>query len=72
VLTCEDNGIGIPAGQKGQIFDRVVGGEGKFGLFFVREFLTLSGMTISETGTPGKGARFEIAIPKELYRFTTS
>jgi len=69
VLICEDNGVGIPAGQKGRIFDRVVGGGGKFGLFFVREFLTLSGMTISETGTPGKSARFEIAIPKELYRF---
>jgi PAS domain S-box-containing protein len=70
VLTCEDNGVGIPAGQKTKIFDRVVGGGGKFGLFFVREFLTLSGMTISETGTPGTGARFEITVPNGLYRFS--
>ncbi|HNX18444.1 MAG TPA: PAS domain S-box protein [Methanoregula sp.] len=70
VLTCQDNGIGIPVEQKPHIFDRVVGGEGKFGLFFVREFLLISGMTIDETGIPGKGALFEITIPKGLYRFT--
>ncbi|WP_394698729.1 PAS domain S-box protein [uncultured Methanoregula sp.] len=69
VLICEDDGTGIPYDRKSCIFDRVVGGEGKFGLFFVREFLTLSGMTIQETGTPGKGARFEITIPSAMYRF---
>lgn len=69
VVTCEDDGIGIPAEQKAQIFDRVVGGEGRFGLFFVREFLSLSGMTIRETGTPGQGARFEITVPRMAYRF---
>jgi PAS domain S-box-containing protein len=70
VLTCEDDGIGVPPDQKSSIFDRVVAGEGKFGLFFVREFLTLSGMTIRETGTPGTGARFEITVPKGAYRFS--
>lgn len=72
VISCEDDGVGIPADQKERIFDRIVGGEGKFGLFFVREFLTLSGMTVAETGTPGEGARFEITIPKGVYRFTPS
>jgi PAS domain S-box-containing protein len=70
VIICEDDGIGIPEDQKSSVFDRVVGGEGKFGLFFVREFLTLSGMTIRETGTPGKGARFEIFVPEGAYRFS--
>ena len=70
VLICEDDGVGIPRDQKSSVFDRFVGGEGKFGLFFVREFLTLSGMTIRETGTPGKGARFEIAIPSGICRFS--
>jgi signal transduction histidine kinase len=70
VLICEDNGIGIPAEEKAAIFDRIVGGDGKFGLFFIREFLTISGMKISETGIPGKGARFEITIPRGIYRFT--
>ncbi|MDD1685871.1 PAS domain S-box protein [Methanoregula sp.] len=69
VVFCEDDGIGIPFDQKSRIFDRYVAGEGKFGLFFVREFLTLSGMTIQETGTPGNGARFEITIPSGTYRF---
>jgi signal transduction histidine kinase len=57
LLVCEDDGVGIPSDEKLRLFDRVVGGAGKFGLFFVREFLTLSGMTIRETGIPGRGAR---------------
>ena len=68
-LVCEDDGVGIPSDKKRQIYNRIVGGEGKFGLFFVREFLTLFDMSILETGTPGKGARFEITIPKGAYRF---
>jgi PAS domain S-box-containing protein len=70
LLICEDDGIGIPLEQKSLIFERIVGGVGTFGLFFVREFLTISGMTIAETGNPGTGARFEIAVPKGVYRFS--
>ncbi|MDD3135425.1 MAG: PAS domain-containing protein, partial [Methanoregula sp.] len=70
IVICEDDGIGILPEQKNQIFDRVVGGVGKFGLFFVREFLDMSGITIIENGEPGKGARFEITVPKGMYRFT--
>jgi CheY-like chemotaxis protein len=70
LLVCEDDGVGIPADQKSSLFDRIVGGAGKFGLFFVREVLTLSGMGIRETGIPGKGARFEITVPVGAYRFT--
>jgi PAS domain S-box-containing protein len=69
VLVCENNGVGISREDKAYLFDRVVAGGGKFGLFFVRELLTLSGMSITETGTPAKGARFEICIPRGLYRF---
>jgi CheY-like chemotaxis protein len=72
LLVCEDDGAGIPAGEKSHLFDRVVGGSGKFGLFFAREFLTLSGMTIRETGIPGKGARFEITVPSALCRFAAT
>jgi CheY-like chemotaxis protein len=68
-VICEDDGIGIPQEQKELIFTRVVGGEGRFGLFFVREFLMLSGMTITETGISGQGARFEILVPDGIYRF---
>lgn len=69
ILVCEDDGHGIPPDEKLHIFDRVVGGEGKFGLFFVREFLHLSGMNIRETGIFGNGARFGITVPDGLYRF---
>jgi len=70
LVICEDDGIGIPVELKPAIFDRIAGGEGKFGLFFVREFLLLYHMTITETGVPGKGARFEIAVPEGAFRFS--
>jgi signal transduction histidine kinase len=70
VLTCEDNGAGIPMEQKTRVFDRVVG-ENRFGLFFVHEFLSISGMAITETGEPGSGARFEITVPRRMYRFSS-
>jgi CheY-like chemotaxis protein len=69
IIVFEDDGAGIPAEMKPHIFERIVGGEGKFGLFFVREFLSLSGMSIREMGTPGRGARFEIFVPAGAYRF---
>ncbi len=70
ILVCEDDGIGIQPDDNDTLFDRIAGGEGKFGLFFVREFLTLSGMTIRQTGNFGHGARFEITVPYGMYRFS--
>jgi PAS domain S-box-containing protein len=70
VLFVEDNGVGIPAEEKHMIFDRGYGKNTGLGLFFVREVLSITGMTIKETGEPGKGARFEITVPREGYRFT--
>ncbi len=71
-LTIEDDGTGIPADGKPHLFDRVVAGEGRFGLFFVREFLSISRMTIFEDGEPGKGARFTITVPHGMFRFSPS
>jgi len=39
-------------------------------LIFVREILDITGITISETGEPGKGARFEMTVPKGVWRMT--
>jgi len=39
-------------------------------MFLVREILSLTGITIKETGVPGTGARFEITVPVGKYRFT--
>jgi hypothetical protein len=38
-------------------------------LFLSREILSITGLRIQETGEPGKGARFEIFVPKGAYRF---
>jgi len=70
VLFIEDNGAGIPVEEKQMIFDRGHGKNTGLGLFLTREVLSITGMTIKETGEPGKGARFEILVPKEGYRFT--
>jgi len=69
IIVYEDDGVGVPAEKKTRIFDRVVSGEGKFGLFFIYEFLGLSGMGIAETGVYGEGARFEMTVPKGKCRF---
>jgi len=68
VLVIEDNGTGIPAADKERIFERGFGKRTGWGLFLAREILAITGMTIAETGEPGKGARFEIHIPAEAYR----
>jgi PAS domain S-box-containing protein len=65
----EDNGIGIPVDEKEKIFERGYGKNIGYGLFMAREILAITGLTIQETGEPGKGARYTIHVPKRLYRF---
>jgi PAS domain S-box-containing protein len=67
VIFCEDDGIGIPADQKEKIFERGYGTNTGLGLFLAREILSITGITIRETGVPGKGARFEILVPKGMW-----
>ncbi|OPY37211.1 MAG: sensory histidine kinase AtoS [Methanoregula sp. PtaU1.Bin051] len=64
----EDNGVGIPAEEKERIFERGYGKNTGLGLFLAREILGITGITIKETGEPGKGARFEINVPAIAYR----
>ena len=64
VLVVADDGVGIPANEKEKIFERGYGKITGWGLFLVREILENTSMNIIETGVPGKGARFEIHIPK--------
>jgi PAS domain S-box-containing protein len=70
LLLCEDDGEGIPADQKEPIFEQGFGRNTGLGLFLAREILGITGITIRETGEPGKGARFEMTMPKEVYRLT--
>ena len=66
----KDNGEGIPVEYKAAIFERKFFKHTGFGLFLSRTILGITGMKISETGEPGKGARFEIIVPMGAYRFT--
>ena len=67
-IVYEDNGIGIPAGAKEKIFRREYYRNTGYGLFLAQEILSITGMTIRESGEPEKGARFVIHVPKEVYR----
>ena len=71
IIVIEDNGAGIPTADKEAIFIRKSFRDTGLGLFLVREILALTGITISETGTPGKGARFEIRVPNRMARVTS-
>ncbi len=71
VILYEDDGDGVPVGEKQKIFEQGHGKNFGFGLFLTREILAISGITIQETGVPGKGARFEITVPQGKYRLAT-
>jgi PAS domain S-box-containing protein len=70
MVVWEDNGTGIPEEEKDNIFENGYGKNTGHGLFLCREILTITDMTIQETGEPGKGARFEIMVPSGKYRNT--
>jgi PAS domain S-box-containing protein len=70
VVICRDDGEGVPAEHKEAIFQRKFYKHTGFGLFLSRAILGITGMTIRETGKPGKGAQFEIIVPRGAYRFT--
>ena len=69
LIIWEDNGVGVPSEIKDRIFERGFGSHTGLGLFLVREILSITGITIRETGTPGEGARFEILVPEDCVRF---
>ena len=64
----EDNGVGIPPEKKEKIFLPEFQKTRSAGLFFVREILEITDITIRETGEHGNGARFEIHVPKGAHR----
>ena len=68
VIVCTDNGTGIPDEDKERVFERGVGKNTGLGLFLIREILSITGITIRETGTFGKGCRFELQIPQNAGR----
>ncbi|OPY32857.1 MAG: sensory histidine kinase AtoS [Methanoregula sp. PtaU1.Bin006] len=68
VIVFADNGMGIPAAEKSRIFTKGFGKNTGLGLFLSQEILSITGITITENGEPGKGARFVITVPEGMYR----
>ncbi|MDD1716551.1 MAG: HAMP domain-containing histidine kinase, partial [Methanolinea sp.] len=72
IVACEDDGVGIPAEKKENIFEPGFGENTGLGLALSREILDITGITITETGDPGRGARFEMRIPEGMHRLRSS
>jgi signal transduction histidine kinase len=68
LIVIQDNGVGIPPQDKVQIFAKGFGRDSGLGLFLIREILSITNISIREAGDYGKGARFEMLIPKGDYR----
>lgn len=66
-IIVEDDGSGIPDASKEQLFSTREDRYGR-GLFLAYEILSITGISIRETGMYGKGARFEIFVPSDEYR----
>ena len=70
-VICEDDGIGISPDKKEKLFTRQLFQNSGLDMYLSREILSITGISICETGTFGKGARFEIRIPEGAYRFVS-
>lgn len=69
ILTCENDGDGIPTEEKKRLFERGYGKHTGLGLFLSSEILSITGISISESGDPEKGVRFDMIVPKGEFRF---
>ena len=70
LIRIEDDGIGIPVHDKEMIFERGFGKNTGLGLFLSREILSITNIDIKEAGEFQHGARFEMNVPKGVYRFS--
>jgi PAS domain S-box-containing protein len=68
LVVFEDDGVGIAPDEKELIFERGYGKNTGFGLFFIQEILGITHIRIKETGTAGQGVRFEMSVPKGMYK----
>ena len=67
-LCCADDGTGIPPEKRKSLFQPVFNQDHGYGLYLVSEILAITGMTITEEGREGEGARFVIHIPETIWR----
>ena len=71
IISIEDDGVGIPPQDKEKIFRRGFGKNTGLGLFLAREILSITGISLRETGEYLQGARFELFVPKGTYRYAS-
>lgn len=71
-LIYEDDGEGIAGTDRAHLFKRGFGKHTGLGLFLSREILSITGISIEESGTAGSGARFTIRVPQGAYRSGTA
>jgi signal transduction histidine kinase len=69
LILYEDDGVGVPQEEKEKIFLRGFGKHTGLGMFLIKEILSITGITIRESGNFGRGARFEIRVPEGRFRF---
>jgi len=68
VVVIADDGAGISKDDRPRLFEQGFGKHTGLGLFLSREILAITDITIDQTGTPGRGARFEIRVPHGKFR----
>jgi len=69
LLIYQDNGTGVPPEEKEKIFIKGFGKHTGLGMFLISEILSITNLTIRETGVYLQGARFEIHVPPGKFRF---
>jgi signal transduction histidine kinase len=67
-IICEDDGFGISAERKKDLFTHTSKDGHGFGLFLSREIEAITGITMSEEGELGKGAKFVMTLPLNGFR----
>jgi signal transduction histidine kinase len=70
VIVFEDNGVGVGEEYKKKIFQKGYGKDSGLGLYLGMQILGITGIGIKENGVPSKGARFELDVPKGMWRST--
>lgn len=68
LIIYEDDGVGIPDTDKSLLFEWGREPHKAHSLFLCRQVLSITGISIKETGRQGRGARFEILVPPGRFR----
>lgn len=68
LIVYSDDGVGIPYQEKATLFEWGHGIHRAHSLFLSRQMLAITDISIRETGTFEKGARFEILVPRDRWR----